>query len=283
MACKFRGFASATNTGLCALTPRPATPRNFCRLQVAVPPLTKRQTRPIGSSPIAAAANMSSMAGVGPYDPENIFSKILDGKVPSYKVFETEHSLAFLDAFPMVPGHSLLIPKVKGYATMDEMPAEEAGKFLADLPRLVQAVQAATGCEGVNVCQVRLLTASACIPCCAVPHTAEQYFTKQGPRGRSKCPRHGPVASESVFGLHCSPEQRPGRRTGRVPPSFSRDPAVLRDRQPRGAPSQVWPQLQADDHARGGQGAAGKDAGLKQGSTQRDSSILNTRSALRAP
>ncbi len=37
--------------------------------------------------------------------------KILDGDIPSTKIFETEHSLAILDAFPSTPGHSLLIPK----------------------------------------------------------------------------------------------------------------------------------------------------------------------------
>ena len=31
--------------------------------------------------------------------------------MPCYKIFETEHSLAFLDAFPITPGHSLLVPK----------------------------------------------------------------------------------------------------------------------------------------------------------------------------
>ncbi|KAJ0389698.1 hypothetical protein ATCC90586_011428 [Pythium insidiosum] len=53
-----------------------------------------------------------------PYDAENVFAKILDGKIPSYKIFETEHVLAILDAFPLVPGHALLIPKARGYATV---------------------------------------------------------------------------------------------------------------------------------------------------------------------
>lgn len=51
------------------------------------------------------------------YDPENIFQKILDGAIPSFKIFETEHVLAILDAFPLVPGHALLIPKAQ-YATV---------------------------------------------------------------------------------------------------------------------------------------------------------------------
>ena len=46
-----------------------------------------------------------------PYDPENLFAKIIAGKIPCHKVFETEHAFAMLDAFPMVEGHCLLLPK----------------------------------------------------------------------------------------------------------------------------------------------------------------------------
>lgn len=52
------------------------------------------------------------------YDEGNIFRKLIDGQIPSYKIFETEHVLAILDAFPVVPGHALLLPKASGYATI---------------------------------------------------------------------------------------------------------------------------------------------------------------------
>lgn len=57
------------------------------------------------------------MASIAAFDHENVFQKIIDGVIPSYKVFETEHVLAILDAFPLVPGHALLIPKAQ-YATV---------------------------------------------------------------------------------------------------------------------------------------------------------------------
>jgi len=41
----------------------------------------------------------------------SIFSKIISGDVPSYKVLENENFLAFLDIFPLVKGHVLVIPK----------------------------------------------------------------------------------------------------------------------------------------------------------------------------
>ncbi|CDI74798.1 HIT domain-containing protein, putative [Eimeria praecox] len=59
------------------------------------------------------------------YDRDNVFAKILDGRLPSYKIFETEHCVAILDAFPTAPGHSLLISKAP--------------------------VATATNCDGVNV------------------------------------------------------------------------------------------------------------------------------------
>lgn len=41
----------------------------------------------------------------------SIFSKIVNGEIPAYKVAEDENYLAFLDIFPVVKGHTLVIPK----------------------------------------------------------------------------------------------------------------------------------------------------------------------------
>lgn len=43
----------------------------------------------------------------------SIFSKIIKGEIPSYKIAENDHFLAFLDAFPLEKGHVLVIPKVE--------------------------------------------------------------------------------------------------------------------------------------------------------------------------
>ncbi|TMW63659.1 hypothetical protein Poli38472_002600 [Pythium oligandrum] len=88
-----------------------------------------------------------------PYDRENVFLKIIEGKIPSFKIFETEHVLAVLDAFPLVPGHALLLPKATGYATIMDMPAEVAAELFRELPRLAKAVQEATGADGINIIQ----------------------------------------------------------------------------------------------------------------------------------
>ena len=93
-----------------------------------------------------------ALSGI-PYDDDNVFKKIIAGTVPSYRIFETEHALAFLDAFPMARGHALLIPKATGYASIIDMPPDVAGAVLRELPRLAKAVKDATGCDGVNIVQ----------------------------------------------------------------------------------------------------------------------------------
>ena len=53
------------------------------------------------------------------YDPQNPFAKILRGEFPSYKVYEDDHTLAFLDIMPRAPGHTLVIPKASARNILD--------------------------------------------------------------------------------------------------------------------------------------------------------------------
>jgi histidine triad (HIT) family protein len=42
---------------------------------------------------------------------DSIFTKIINGEIPSHKIYEDEHTYAFLDIHPVSPGHTLVIPK----------------------------------------------------------------------------------------------------------------------------------------------------------------------------
>ena len=53
------------------------------------------------------------------YDENNIFAKILRGEAPSIKVYEDEHTLAFMDIMPQTDGHVLVIPKEKATTIYD--------------------------------------------------------------------------------------------------------------------------------------------------------------------
>ena len=53
----------------------------------------------------------------------SVFSKIVAGEIPAYKIYEDDKTLAFLDIAPETPGHTLVIPKVevdKVYELSDE-------------------------------------------------------------------------------------------------------------------------------------------------------------------
>ena len=42
-----------------------------------------------------------------------LFTKIINGEIPSYRVYEDEFVFAFLDIFPFQPGHTLIVPKIE--------------------------------------------------------------------------------------------------------------------------------------------------------------------------
>lgn len=81
-----------------------------------------------------------------------IFDKILAGEIPSYKVYEDEHVLAFLDIGPLSPGHTLVIPKEQK-AQLHQLSDEAAAAVGRVLPRICRAVMAATGATAYNVLQ----------------------------------------------------------------------------------------------------------------------------------
>jgi histidine triad (HIT) family protein len=52
-----------------------------------------------------------TIAGLGTYDPDNIFARILRGEIPATVVFEDEHVVAFNDIAPRAPQHVLVVPR----------------------------------------------------------------------------------------------------------------------------------------------------------------------------
>ncbi|WP_205503907.1 HIT family protein [Rufibacter psychrotolerans] len=86
---------------------------------------------------------------------ETIFSKIIRGEVAAYKILEDDRFLAFLDVFPLVKGHTLVIPKEPVDYIFDLDP-----EALADLhkfsQKVAQAVKKAIPCKKVGVAVVGL-------------------------------------------------------------------------------------------------------------------------------
>ena len=60
-----------------------------------------------------------SVSGLPPYDPRNIFARILRGEIPCKRVLENAHALAFHDINPLTPTHVLVIPKGEWVSSAD--------------------------------------------------------------------------------------------------------------------------------------------------------------------
>lgn len=71
-----------------------------------------------------------------PYDPNNVFARILRGELPSKKVYEDAHTLAFHDINPLAPHHILVIPKGP-YVSWDDFTANASD---AEITAFVRAV-----------------------------------------------------------------------------------------------------------------------------------------------
>ncbi|MFN5956340.1 MAG: HIT family protein [Planctomyces sp.] len=84
--------------------------------------------------------------------PDTIFGKIIRGEIPCHKVYEDDRVLAFLDVFPLSPGHTLVIPK-EAVATLDQLSDESAAAVGRVLPRICRAVMKATGTTAYNLLQ----------------------------------------------------------------------------------------------------------------------------------
>jgi histidine triad (HIT) family protein len=81
---------------------------------------------------------------------ETVFTQIVDGEIPSYTVYEDETTYAFLDANPLAPGHTLVIPK-EPYERIHDMPPEVAADVFATIARIVPAVEAAVDAPASTV------------------------------------------------------------------------------------------------------------------------------------
>jgi len=79
-----------------------------------------------------------------------IFCQIVDGDIPSRTVFEDDTAKAFLDANPLSPGHTLVIPK-EHHETLEETPEDVAAHVFGVLHRLNTAVEHAVDADATNV------------------------------------------------------------------------------------------------------------------------------------
>jgi histidine triad (HIT) family protein len=86
------------------------------------------------------------VSGLGAYDDQNIFARILRGEIPSKKIFEDQWALAFHDINPLAPTHVLVIPKTR-YVSQADFHARASEAEIAHFWRAVAKIAHDLGLE----------------------------------------------------------------------------------------------------------------------------------------
>ena len=127
------------------------------------------------------------------YDPTNLFARILRGELPSYKVYEDDKALAFLDIMPRAGGHTLVLPKSPARNLLDVDPADLA-HVMQVAQKIAKASMKVFGADGITV----------------------QQFNE-------------PAGGQVVFHLHVHVIPRREGVQLKPPASFKEEPATLSD------------------------------------------------------
>jgi len=84
------------------------------------------------------------------FDESCIFCKIIRSEIPSFKIFEDDEILAFMDVNPIAAGHALVVPKFHS-KDIYETPAEWVGTTIAGARRIAVAVEKTLEPAGINI------------------------------------------------------------------------------------------------------------------------------------
>ena len=95
-------------------------------------------------------------------DKDCIFCKIVAGEIPSYKVYEDDLFLAFMDINPLTRGHCLLIPK-DHHVTVFDMPEDLLKNLIVTAQALARKVMAGVEAKGINLLQSNFRAANQII------------------------------------------------------------------------------------------------------------------------
>ncbi|HEX8485295.1 histidine triad nucleotide-binding protein [Sphingomonas sp.] len=110
-----------------------------------------------------------------PYDPQNIFARILRDEIPSNRVYEDNYAIAFHDIAPVAPTHILVIPR-GAYVSWDDFSARASE---AEIAGFVRAVGKVARDNGLVAAGYRLLANTGLHAGQEVPHLHVHLFAGQ--------------------------------------------------------------------------------------------------------
>ncbi len=85
----------------------------------------------------------------------SVFTKIINGEIPSYKIAEDDHYLAFLDVFPLKKGHTLIVPK-KEVDYLFDLDSETYLGLMDFSKKIATAIKLAFPCNRIGMAVIGL-------------------------------------------------------------------------------------------------------------------------------
>ena len=106
-----------------------------------------------------------------------IFSRIINGEIPSYKIAENELFYAFLDISPLCPGHTLVVPKLETDYIFD-LPEKYLEELLVFARPLALAIQQAVPCKRCGIAVIGLEVPHAHLHLVPINNADDLNFTR---------------------------------------------------------------------------------------------------------
>jgi len=108
----------------------------------------------------------------------SIFSKIINGEIQSYKIAETDLFYAFLDVFPLVPGHTLVVPKKETDYIFD-LNEDELNQILSFSRPIAKAIEKAFPCKRCGIAVIGLEVPHAHVHLVPIQTADDLNFTRE--------------------------------------------------------------------------------------------------------
>lgn len=110
-----------------------------------------------------------------------VFSRIITGEIPSYKIAENEKFFAFLDIFPLREGHTLVVPKIETDNLFD-LPQEYLQEMLVFAQPIAKAIEKAFRCNRCGISVIGLEVPHAHMHLIPINSSNDLNFTQHKPR-----------------------------------------------------------------------------------------------------
>lgn len=107
-----------------------------------------------------------------------IFSRIICGEIPCYKIAEDEHFFAFLDINPLMEGHTLVVPK-RETDYIFNLDDEELGQMMVFAKKVAAAIETAIPCKRIAVAVIGLEVPHAHIHLVPITKEGDLDFKKE--------------------------------------------------------------------------------------------------------